>query len=122
MGIKKLMYGAITIVGFVALVKGCIELYWIHNKQELIYDQKTTNDYLELEKLADIDHDGNLSNIEKTLMYERLDNCNNYSDVAWNIFAVRIENKIKEGRRIYWGPNEGARINRALRAYRNIRK
>ena len=87
----------------------------------LVEDYNATNMYIELKRVADVDEDGELSAIERKLMYARLDE-DRYGpgggNWLWKDIEKNIEERIGNGGRMYWNPKDRARISHALALYK----
>ncbi len=75
----------------------------------------------ELNRLADIDGDGELSDIEKILVYAKLNSPITHSrgEIEWREhFIDKINGRIKEGKTIHWMPYDSIRIRTVIRSYK----
>ena len=120
--IKNIMYGVGVVAGLTAAAQGCLGMYRFSNAQELIEDSETTSAYLELKMLADVDRDGELSEMEGKLMFARLDEdrCGpGASSWLWEDIAKRAEERIHDIERVYWFANQSSRISHALAIYKS---
>lgn len=119
--IKKVVYGIGVVTGLALAGKGCLGMYRFSDAQQSIEDHKTTSNYLELKALADVDGNAELSEIERKLMYARLDE--NRSGMGadswrWEDIAKRAEERIHNIEKVYWFANQSSRISHALAIYR----
>jgi len=118
MKIRKVLLNLGIVVGLLGSARGCAGLYKWQKGLELTRNNETTRYYSVLKKLADIDQDGKLSDIEKILLYTRLDAYNSYAEVNWEIFGDRIDEQIKNNKKVYWGDNHRRRITYAISEYK----
>ena len=114
---RKIIYTLATLVACAGLVKGVSSGIALLNRLEERRDNETTRSYLELKKLADIDDNGTLSDVEKRLLYERLDASKGYTDIQWKHLANITDERI-ERNDITWIPSDMNRIHHALSIYK----
>jgi len=90
----------------------------------LIEDYEATYAYLELKKVADVDENGELNELERKLMYARLDE-DKYGpgggDWLWKDIVQKTEERLNGGGWMYWTPKDRSRISNALAIYKNER-
>ncbi len=118
--IKNIIYTVGVVASLALAARGCVGMYRFSNAQELIEDYKATSNYLELKDLADVDRSGELSEVERKLLFARLDEYRyggGGDHWLWEDVAERVEERVKEGGRVYWTQNDRSRISHALMRY-----
>ncbi|HLC70828.1 MAG TPA: hypothetical protein VJI32_02410 [Candidatus Nanoarchaeia archaeon] len=122
--IRNIVYAVSVAAGFALVGKGSLEIYRFSNAQELIEDYQATSAYIELKTVADVDGNGELNELERKLMYARLDD-NRYGpgggNWLWEDIVQNTEKRISMGGRMYWTPKDRSRISHALSIYKNER-
>lgn len=105
----KLMGG---VVAGVTLCFGLLyEVSIFKDKQLQREAKKAQQQYSILEKLADVDGNGKIFDIERTLMFERLDKNNDYHyDLDWRVIQANSN---------FWDYRETMRIEKAIKLYKH---
>ena len=118
--IKNIVYGVSVAAGLALIGKCSLEMSQFSNALNLIEDYEATYAYLKLKTAADVDENGELSEVERKLMYARLDEYRYGSgggDWLWKDIEKNIEERIGKDARMYWTPKDRSRISHALFTY-----
>ncbi len=119
--IRNIAYVVGVVAGFALLGRGCLGMYRFSNALTLVEDYESTSAYIELKVLADVDRNGEMSEVERKLMFARLDEhryAGGGGDWPWKDVVNSVEERIITGGRTYWTPNDRRRISYALALYK----
>ena len=117
--IRNMVYAVSVAAGLTLVGKCSSGMYQFSNALQLIEDYEATYTYLELKTVADVDENGELSEIERKLMYARLDDYKygTGGNWLWKDVVQSTEERIMSGGRMYWTPKDRSRISHALSTY-----
>tara|TARA_Y100000310_G_C20398987_1_gene676477 strand:+ start:388 stop:723 length:336 start_codon:yes stop_codon:yes gene_type:complete len=83
MNLRETLYAGIAVLGLAATIGSCHLLTQCSDNLNEARQVRSAQQYLYLQDLADLDQDGELSEMERTLMHERLNRHNGIYNSDW---------------------------------------